>query len=129
MNLLEQISRHLEFLGLGTVADDERPDGDIFWGRMPGEPVECVCVFSTDSGTPGSTTGARIQIFTRSRSTRKAYERSQAIAQALDEYEGYLAGDGARVLITVENASTGLGSDATKAEVYSSNFRVLYCNF
>lgn len=45
--MLEEISRHLAFCGLGTV------DEDIFWGRMPDEPDACLCVYSSDSGVPG----------------------------------------------------------------------------
>ena len=65
----------------------------------------------------------------RGRNTKAAYERSQAIVEDLAEFEGYLAGDGARVSIEVINASAGIGSDNKKREMFSSNFRVRYCDY
>lgn len=128
MNLIEQFAKHLEFLGFGTVSDAEN-EGDIFWGLMPDQPDNCVCVFSTDSGYGGSEDGARIQVVTRAKNTRIAYELSQNIAEALVDFDGYLGGDGARAFVTVLNASAGLGADGKKREMYSSNFLVHYCNF
>ena len=127
-NLLEQIARHIEFLGFGTVADAET-DGDIYWGRMPDTPDTCIGVFSSDSQYGGSDDGARIQIVVRAKSTKAAYELSQAIAEELVEFDGFLAGDGAHVFITPINTSSGLGCDDRNRELYSSNFRVYYCNF
>ena len=128
MNLLEQVADHLEFCGFGTVAD-ATTNGDIFWGHMPDKPDECVCVFSTDSSFAGSRNGARVQIVTRGKSAKAAYELSQSIAEELAEYEGYLAGDGAGVRIEVENASQGLGADGVRRELYSTNIRVHYCDY
>lgn len=127
MNLLEQIARHIEFCGIGAANTDEA-QGDIFWGLMPDSPDKCVCVFSTDSGYGGRDDGARVQIITRARSAKDAYQLSQAIVDELAEFDGFLAGDGARARIEVMNASAGLGSDGKKRELYSSNFRVYYCN-
>ena len=127
MNLLEQFARHIEFLGFGTVADDETK-GDIFWGWTPDKPDNCITVFSTDSGYAGSPTGARIQMIVRGKVPKDAYTRSQAIVEALADFEGFLAGDGARASVTVMNASAGIGSDGKKREMYSSNFRVYYCD-
>lgn len=126
MNLLEEIARHIEFLGHGTVAD-EYTVGDIFWGWTPDTPTDCVTVFSSDSAYPGSPDGARIQIIVRGKNAKVAYERSQAIVEDLADFQGYLAGYGARVSIDVVNASTGIGSDSKKREMFSSNFRVFYC--
>lgn len=126
MNLLEQFARHIEFLGFGKMADSET-DGDIFWGWMPDKPDQCVTVYSSDSSYAGSDTGARIQVMVRAKTVRAGYELSQAIAEALVDFDGYLGGDGAHVFISVENASTGLGPDNKKRELFSSNFRVYYC--
>ena len=126
MNLLEQFARHIEFLGHGTVAD-EYTSGDIFWGWTPDSPTECVTVFSSDSAYAGSPDGARIQMIVRGENPKSAYERSQAIVEDLVDFQGYLAGDGARVSIEVVNASTGIGSDNRKREMFTSNFRVYYC--
>lgn len=128
MNLIELFARHIEFCGFGTVADRET-DGNIFWGLMPDEPDTAICVFSTDSGYGGSEDGARIQVMVRAKTTREAYELSQAIAEELSEFDGYLAGDGANAHIRVLNASAGLGADTKKRELYSSNYLVHYCNF
>lgn len=65
----------------------------------------------------------------RAKTTREAYELSQAIADELAEFDGYLAGDGADAHIRVLNASAGLGADGKKRELYSSNYLVHYCNF
>lgn len=127
MNLIEQVARHLEFCGFGATAD-EITDGNIYWGHMPDKPDECVCVFSTDSGYAGKTGGARVQIVTRGKSAKATYELSQAIAEELAEYVGFLAGDGAGVRIEVENASQGLGADGVRRELYSTNIRVYYCD-
>ncbi len=127
MNLLEQIAEHLEFCGIGT-ANTNDAQGDIFWGLMPDTPDKCACIFSTDSGYGGSDNGARIQIMTRAKTTREAYELSQAIVYELAEFDGFLAGGGAHARIEIINASAGLGSDGKKRELYSSNFRVYYCN-
>ena len=128
MNLLEQFARHIEFLGYGTVSDNEHA-GDIFWGWTPDSPTDCITVFSSDSAYAGAPNGARIQMIVRGRNTKAAYERSQAIVEDLAEFEGYLAGDGARVSIEVINASAGIGSDNKKREMFSSNFRVRYCDY
>ena len=127
MNLLEELARHLEFCGFGTVAD-ENADGDIHWARMPDSPDDCICVFSTDSGVGGPDSTARFQIMNRAKSTRTAYELSYAIAQELDDYSGFLNGDGHDVHIEIINAATGLGPDTKKREVYVTNIAVKYCN-
>ena len=128
INLIDQIARHIEFLGHGVMADAET-DGDIYWGKMPDMPDACVCVFSTDSQYGGSDKGARVQIFVRGRNSKEAYERSQAIADDLVEFDGFLAGDGAHVFITPINISEGLGADAKQRELYSSNYLVKYCDY
>lgn len=127
-NLLEQFARHIEFLGHGTVADEEH-EGDIFYGRMPDSPDHAICVFSTDSGIGGTDKPARIQVFVRDRYTKIAYELSQAIADDLHEFDGFLAGDGAHVSIEAINSSNGIGEDDKNRELYSSNFYVYYCDF
>ena len=71
--MLEQIARHLAFCGLGTV------DEDIFWGRMPDAPDECLCVYSSDSGVPGKLEGSRVQIVNRGRTPGAAYEKACAV--------------------------------------------------
>lgn len=126
-NLLDQIAKHLEFVGLGTIADSEQ-DGTIFWGRMPDAPDACICVFSTDSQYCGSDSGARIQVYVRAKNPKLAYELSQAVADELVDFNGFLAGDGAQVSITPINVSAGLGADEKNRELYSSNFTVRYCN-
>lgn len=127
MNLLEEIARHLEFCGLGVVAD-ETTDGDIHWARMPDAPDDCICVYSTDSGVGGPDSTARFQIMNRAKSTKKAYEVSYAIAQELDDYNGFLFGDGRSVKIEIINAASGLGPDTKKREVYVTNIAVKYCD-
>ena len=127
MNLLEEFAAHLEYCGFGTVASSES-DGDIHWARMPDSPDECICVFSTDSGVGGTDSTARFQIMNRGRNTRNAYELSYAIAQELDDFSGFLCGDGREVTIQVINAATGLGPDTKKREVYVTNIAVRYCN-
>lgn len=128
MNLIEQFARHIEFCGFGAVAD-KTTDGNIFWGIMPDTPDTAICVFSSDSGYGGSEDGARIQLMVRAKTTKDAYELSQTIVEELADFDGYLAGDGAHAQIQVLNASIGLGADAKKRELYSSNFLVYYCNF
>lgn len=108
---------------------DAQSDGNIFWGMMPDAPDNCICVNSTDSGYGGSDSGARVQVIVRGKTTKYAYETSQAIAEELVDFDGYLGGDGAHASIEVLNASCGLGADSKKRELYSSNFLVHYCNF
>lgn len=127
MNLLEELAAHLEYCGFGTAASAEA-DGDIHWGRMPDSPDDCICVFSTDSGVGGMDSTARIQIMNRARSTKTAYETSYAIAQELEDFNGFLHGDGRLVDIEIINAATGLGPDTKKREVYVTNIAVKYCN-
>ncbi len=127
MNLMEELAAHLEYCGFGTAASAEQ-DGNIHWGRMPDSPDDCICVFSTDSGVGGVDSTARFQIMNRARSTRTAYETSFAIAQELDDFSGFLHGDGRSVNIEVVNAATGLGPDSVKREVYVTNIAVKYCN-
>ena len=128
MNLIEQFARHIEFLGFGAVSDLET-DGNIFWGTMPDQPDDCICVYSSDSAFGGSDNGARIQVVVRGKNTKTAYELSQRIAEELVDYDGYLAGDGARASINPINTSIGLGADGKKRELYSSNYLVYYCNY
>lgn len=127
MNLLEELAAHLEYCGFGTAASAEA-DGDIHWGRMPDSPDDCICVFSTDSGVGGMDSTARFQIMNRARSTKTAYETSYAIAQELEDFNGFLHGDGRLVDIEIINAATGLGPDTKKREVYVTNIAVKYCN-
>jgi hypothetical protein len=128
MNLIEQFARHIEFCGFGRVADKD-VDGGIFWGTMPDQPDNAVCVFSTDSAYGGSDDGARIQVIVRAKTTKAAYELSQSIVEELADFDGYLAGDGAKAQIEVISASAGLGADEKRRDLYSSNFLVRYCNF
>ena len=128
MNLIEQFARHIEFCGLGQVSDKET-DGNIFWGLMPDQPDNAIGVFSTDRGSGGSEKGASVQVIVRATTTKAAYEISQNIVEELAEFDGYLAGDGARARIDVINASAGLGVDDKRRDMYSSNFLVHYCNF
>jgi len=128
VNLIEQFARHIEFLGFGTVSDEET-EGDIFWGTMPDLPDKCICVFSSNSAFGGSTDGARIQVIVRAKNTKDAYELSQQIAEELVDFDGYLAGDGAHASITPLNVSCGLGADGRKRDLYSSNYLVRYCNY
>lgn len=127
MNIIKAIAYHLEFEGFGTVSDNSK-QGNIFWGLMPDKPDECICVFSNDSSYAGSNSGARVQIVTRARTVKAAYELSQEIAETLAEYEGFLHGDGAQVIISVVNSSAGLGGDEKKRELFSSNYTVKYCD-
>lgn len=126
MNLLEQIAYHLELCGFGKVATLEQ-DGNIHWGRMPDQPDDCICVFSTDSAVPGDERGARIQIMNRSKQPRKAYEVAYNIAVELDDFSGFLGGDGSLAHVEVESSAVGLGADTKKRELYSTNIRVRYC--
>ena len=126
MLLIEQIADHLEFLGFGTLPTNAA-SGSIFWGTMPDTPDECVAVYSSDSAYAGAENGARIQIMTRAKTVARAYGLSQAIVEALVDFDGFLGGDGAHVRIDVENASAGIGTDSKKRELFSSNFRVFYC--
>lgn len=128
MNLLEQIAKHLEFCGFGNTPDDVSP-GNIHWGKMPDQPDNCICVFSNDTSFGGSESGARVQIYVRAKTTREAYETSQAITEELVDFDGYLGGDGAHARIDVINSATGLGADSKQRELYSSNYRVYYCNY
>lgn len=127
MNLLEEFARHLEFLGFGTVAD-ETTDGNIHWARMPDQPNDCICVFSTDSGVGGPDSTARLQIMNRAQSSRTAYETSYAIAKEIDDFSGFLCGDGRSVQIDVINSANGLGPDTKKREIYVTNITVKYCD-
>lgn len=119
--MLEQIARHLAFCGLGTV------DVDIFWGRMPDMPDECLCVYSSDSGVPGKDEGSRVQIVNRSRTPGEAYEKACQVAEALDGMRGFLAGDGAMAQLRVNSSAVGLGADARKREMYAANVTVYSC--
>lgn len=126
MNLLEELAAHLEVCGFGALATAET-DGNIHWARMPDSPDDCICVFSTDSGVGGADSLARFQIMNRAKSARTAYETSYAIAQELDDFDGFLCGDGRLVNVEVINAATGLGPDTKKREIYVTNIAVRYC--
>lgn len=128
MNLMEQFSRHLEFAGFGAYASEEE-EGDIFYGQMPDAPDTAIGVFSQDSATPGSTSGARIQVYTRGAvgDAKTPYETACAIADALEGFIGFLGGDGAFVRIEVINAAQGMGLDDSGRHIYTSNYRVFYC--
>lgn len=126
MNLLEQIAAHLELCGFGTVATAQQ-DGNIHWGRMPDQPDDCICVYSTDSAYPGAENGARIQIINRAKQPRKAYEVAYQIACELDGFNGFLGGDGSMANIEIMSSAVGVGADTKKRELYSTNIRVRYC--
>ena len=119
VNLLKEVACHLEFCGLGRV------DGDIFWGRMPDGPEDCVGVFAANGGLPGAETAARVQILARARETGGAYARACRIAEALDGFNGFLHGGGAAAKIEAAGAS-GRGEDEKKREMYMVEIRVKY---
>ncbi|MBR3795963.1 MAG: hypothetical protein IKK34_08045 [Clostridia bacterium] len=130
MNLLEQVARHLEFVGIGNMATYEEA-GDIYYGYLPDKPESAVCVFSSDSAYPGSKDGARIQIYTRGvvGDAKTPYELACRITDELRGYMGFLAGDGPDVQIEVINSAQGMGLDSSGRHIYSSNYRILYCDY
>jgi hypothetical protein len=127
MYVIEELAEHLEWCGFGTLATADQ-DGDIHWGRMPDSPDDCVTVFSTDSGTGGPNATARAQIMVRAKQAKRAYELSYDIAQELEDFNGYLHGNGPGAVIEVINAATGLGADTKKREIYVTNVAIRYCN-
>ncbi|MCR5370840.1 MAG: minor capsid protein [Clostridium sp.] len=128
MNLIEHIADHLDFEGLGKLATIEE-EGNLFWGAMPDQPDLSVCVFSTDSAYGGSEEGARIQIMTRGAAgdVRTPYELSCEISEALQDFNGYLHGDGPKVIIETLQTALGAGIDTSGRHIYSSNYKVRYC--
>lgn len=130
MNLIEQIADHMEFCGLGVCATLEH-EGDLYWGQMPESPDAAVCVFSTDTAYPGSTSGARIQIMCRGAvgDARTPYERACAITDELGDFLGFLSGDGPYARIEVTNSAQGVGLDTRGRHIYVSNYRVYYCDY
>lgn len=128
MNLIEHIADHLDFEGFGQISTIEQ-DGNIFWGEMPDSPDLSICVYSTDSGYGGSEDGARIQIMCRGAvgDVRTPYELSCSITDALADYNGYLHGDGPKVIIEALQTALGAGIDTSGRHFYSSNYRVYYC--
>ena len=127
MNIIEEVALHLEFCGFGEVANATTA-GTLFWGHMPDKPDQCVVVLSSDSSYAGSSTGARVQIVTRALTAKATYELSQAIVEELAEFVGFLHGDGPGVRIEIVNASSGMGADAVRRELYSTNILVYYCD-
>lgn len=129
MNLIEEVARHLEFAGIGYMATAEE-DGDIFFGHMPDEPDEAVCVFSSDSARPGDEDGARIQVMTRGvvGDARTPYERALKVTEALDGFTGFLAGDGPMADVEVVMSARGVGRDTSGRELYASTYAVTYCD-
>lgn len=130
MNLIEQFAKHLEFLGFGDYASEES-DGNIFWANLPDKPDEAICVFSEDSGYPGSTSGARIQIYTRGEvgDAKMPYETACRITEEVRGFVGFLCGDGAYVRIDVTNSAQGMGLDDSGRHIFSSNYVVYYCDY
>lgn len=130
MNLMEQFARHLEFIGFGAYASEEEA-GNIFYGQMPDEPDEATGVFSQDSATPGSASGARLQVYTRGAvgDAKTPYETACAMASALEGFIGFLYGDGAFVRIEGISCAQGMGLDDSGRHIYSSQYRVYYCDF
>ena len=124
--ILEDMTKHLAFLGLGTIAD-EHQDGDLFYGLMPESPDAAVCFMASDAAMPGASQGARLQLIIRDMTVRTAVRRIQKILDALDGFDGYLAGSGPRAIIQVESGAHGLGVDDRRRPMYSANLRVWYC--
>ena len=128
MNLMQHFAEHMEFCGLGVLSTAEQ-EGNIFWGFMPDHPDFSICVYSSDTGVPGSESGARLQVLVRAKTTKQSYEKSQEIAETLLDFDGFLHGDGPQVEIETINASQGLGQDDKRREMFVSNYRVRYCNY
>lgn len=124
MTLLEEIARHLAFLGFGEVADRER-DGNIFLGRLPERDGLTLAVLAADAGVAGQ--AARIQIVVRSEKELEAFAVCQGMAEALADFEGYLMGYGRRVSVRVQNGAHGLGTDDRRRALYACNLTVRYC--
>lgn len=122
MNIAWLMARHLEFLGFGTL------DKDLFWGWTPDKPNTAVCIYCHDAGAPGGDRPARLQIITRAPSPAASFDLSERIAESLDEYSGYLAGDGCNANVYVVNSSVGIGDDNLHRSVYSTNITVSYCD-
>ena len=128
MNLLEQVARHIAYLGFGRVPSAEE-EGEIFYGTLPDSPDFAICVYATDASYPGSKTGARLQILVRGRTDREAYRTCQDLAFALADYDGFLAGGLSRAVIDLMNGARGLGSDEKKRKLYACNIRLRFCAF
>ena len=124
--ILEDMTRHLAFLGLGTIPDMIN-DGDLFYGLMPEKPDQAVCLMASDAAMPGAQEGARLQLIVRALTVREATQRMQWILDRLDGFDGFLAGDGPKALIRVESGAHGLGVDDKRRPLYSANLRVWYC--
>ena len=124
MHLMRHFAEHLEFCGFGVLAGPEAA-GNIFYGRLPDQPDLAMAVFSADSGSGDS--GARMLVTVRGGTVNQAYEQSQAIAEALHDFDGFLHGDGPAVKIKALETSKGLGPDAKNRELFQSGFRVKYC--
>lgn len=130
MNILEEVCSHLDFLNLGFMNTDEEA-GDLFWGNLPDEPDKALAVMSTDSAFGGSSVGARLQIFTRGRAgdIRTPYEWAVAVCEQLEDYRGFLHGDGPYVRIEAVSVAQGCGTDTRGRHLYVSNYRVYYCEY
>ena len=124
MTLLEEIARHLAFLGFGEVADREM-DGNIFLGRLPERDGLTLAVLAADAGVAGRS--ARIQLIARSEKELEAFTVCQGMAEALADFEGYLMGYGRRVSVRVQNGAHGLGADDRRRSLYACNLTVRYC--
>lgn len=126
MNLIKEIAEHLAYEGFGTVPSTVE-EGNIYYGKMPDMPDSAIAVLSVDSAYPSAPNGARIQLLFRGMEVDDTYLKAVAVVDSLLEFDGFLAGDGAKVFITVENGPTGLGADPKRRELYSVNLRVYYC--
>jgi len=130
MNILEELCSHLDFLNLGFMNTDEE-EGNLFWGILPEMPDRALSVMSTDSAYGGSAEGARLQIFTRGMpgDVRTPYEWALDVCRQLENFHGFLHGDGPYVRIEAVSVAQGCGTDTRGRHLYVSNYRVFYCDY
>lgn len=126
MTILEHLLVHLEWAGLGVVADGETP-GDLFLGEMPPSPDACLCLMSADMGI--GTEGARIEIFVRGErgDYLTPHRRLARVTAALADFHGFLHGDGPDADITVLSGGEGRGADTLGRHLLMTVVRLRCC--
>lgn len=129
MHLIEQMAFQFEIEGFGTVATDTAA-GNIFTGIMPQEPDISIALFVSNSRPPGDDQGSLVQVIVRGEALKPltALTPAQEIADTMEEWDGFLNGDGFHAKITVENGPSDIGVDSNQRPQYSINLRVYYCD-
>jgi hypothetical protein len=123
--LAQEVASLLGSAEVGTF-DPYGPDGDIYVGLLPADPIECIAVIPSGGfQSPSSTDVDRptIQVLVRKASPIDAYETAMKIYDVLNGlHQTYLPGGTFCIICVPLSLPFGLGQSENGMYLYTTNF-------